>query len=153
MNDISNFLDHQQCPGVDGIVFPTGEIQIVNVAMDRTSPASLRLKPGAKTSINELKLRHQLFWSDCAILERIVDEKEQIEVVAGESDYGSDGFVAVLSNPSKKLKWIAFFTCSNPFVRLAIADNEIVATSNLGISWVFPINKPEAVFVKKSPVI
>lgn len=150
MNDMKDFVNHQQCPSVDGIVFSTGEIQLISVDINWDSPVSVRLSLDNKTSINELKNNQQLFWSDCAIIEHRIDEEKQIEVVAGESDYGSDGFVAVMSNKTKKLKWIAFFTCLNPFERLIIADNLIEATSTLGITLVFPINKPEALFVKES---
>ncbi len=100
-----------------------------------------------KTSIMELEKNQKLFWSDCTILNRIIDDERQIEVLAGESDYGSDGFVAVLSNKSKKLKWIAFFSSSNPFSRLEIENNQILAKSTSGFSWIFPIDMPEAVVV------
>ncbi|MHC4675293.1 MAG: hypothetical protein ACYTBZ_22640 [Planctomycetota bacterium] len=148
MNDMKDFGDHQQCPSVDGIVFATGEIQQINVDVDWGPPVSYRLKLGTKTSINELENNQLLYWSDCAILASMIYEERQIEVVAGESDHGSDGFVAVMSNKSKNLKWLAFFTCSNPFSRLEIDNNQILATSTLGITWVFPVNKPEAVIVK-----
>lgn len=149
MNDMKDFGDHQQCPSVDGIVSPTGEIQQINVDVDWGPPVSYRIKLGTKTSINELENNQQLYWSDCAIIARMIDEEGQIEVVAGESDHGSDGFVAVMSNKSKNLKWLAFFTCSNPFSRLVIDNNQILATSTLEITWVFPVNKPEAVIVKE----
>jgi len=147
MKDMKDFVNHQQCPSIDGIIFPTGEIQRINVDVDWGPPVSFSLKLGTKTSINELENNQELYWSDCAILNSMIDEEGQIEVLAGESDYGSDGFVAVMSNKSKNLKWLAFFACSNPFSKLGIDNNQILATSTLGHTWIFPLNKPESVIV------
>ena len=148
---MKDFGDHQECPSIDGIVFPTGEIQQIDVDVDWGPPVSYRLKLGTKTTVNELKNNQQLYWSDCAILARMIDKEGQIEVVAGESDHGSDGFVAVMSNKSKNLKWIAFFTCSNPFSKLEINNNQILATSTLGTTWIFSIKEPESVVIKYHP--
>jgi hypothetical protein len=141
---MKDFLDHQECPNIDGIIFPTGEIQRIHVDVNWGPPVSYCLTMGIKTSINELEKKQRLYWSDCAILVHMNYEERQIEIIAGESDYGSDGFVAVISNKTKKLNWIAFFSCSNPFSKLEINNNHILATSTLGITWMFPINKPEA---------
>ena len=148
MKDMKYFGVHQQCPNVDGIVFANGEIQQINVNVDWRTPVSNSLKLGNRTSITELEKNKQLYWSDCAILNSKIDETGQLKVVAGESDHGSDGFVAVISNKSDKLRWVAFFTCSNPFSKLEVDNNQILATSTLGTSWIFPINRPEAVIIR-----
>ena len=63
-------------------------------------------------------------------------------MVSGESDYGSDGFVAVLNLSTKELKWIAFFDSSNPFDNLRLVGNSLYAISTSNYVWEFNLDNP-----------
>lgn len=70
------------------------------------------------------------------------------EFVAGESDYGTDGFVAALHGEAKQLRWMAFFDSSNPFSALELADGVLRAQSTSGLVWCFSTNDPTSVHVE-----
>jgi hypothetical protein len=144
MTDMAAFTAHQECPSVDGIIFPSGEIQLIETAVDWGPPTTYKLNCGRRTSVNELFQQGELRWSDCAVMCQFADSGRKIKVVSGEADHGSDGFVALLDE-RERLKWIAFFTSSNPFSAIRLHRDEIWATSTLGITWIFPLEEPAQV--------
>ena len=73
------------------------------------------------------------------------------KVCGGEGSRGSDGFVALSKISSDKLIWLAFFECSNPFIKVSSSGGFVTAVSNLQLIWSFPIQKPETVTVLTKP--
>jgi hypothetical protein len=142
MNRIEEFMEHLECPSLDGVIFPDETIQLLNVKVVWGLPINYIISIAAKTSIKILNNKGDLRWNSCAILVRLIDEKHSIEIIAGEGDYGSDGFVGVIDFASKKMIWIAFFNNSNPFGEVKIVDEEIHAKSTLGCIWRFKIKNP-----------
>lgn len=88
-----------------------------------------------------------LDWTSCAVLTQLIGESASLEILAGESDWGSDGFVAVLERNTRQLVWLAWFDCSNPFARLAVHGEVLEATSTLGCTWTFPLHARANCFV------
>ena len=148
MSEIKNFWQNQESPSIDGIVFPNGDIQLINVKVDWGQPVKYKLSLGCKTSIEELKLQNKISWNDCAVITRAIDETKKVEAIAGQGDYGSDGFVAVVNSGNKELVWLAFFETSNPFEYLQFYENELHARSSLGNLWRFPLDEPSRVKVE-----
>ncbi|HYF02990.1 MAG TPA: hypothetical protein VEC36_06415 [Patescibacteria group bacterium] len=148
MQDLLRFFDHQECPSVDGIVYPDGSIFLLNISIDWGRPANYSVKKGAKTTVDGLKGEGELYWTSCAVLVSMIDTQQSIEIWGGEASYGSDGFVSVFDLSSKNLIWIAFFNESNPFDKLSVLDDEIYATSTNGCVWKIKIKNPVDIVVE-----
>ncbi|HVD98413.1 MAG TPA: hypothetical protein VNB90_09435 [Cytophagaceae bacterium] len=142
MNKIIDFINHLECPSVDGIIFPDETVQLLSVKVDWGLPINYTINMASKTSIKILNDKGELHWNSCAILVRLINQKYSIEIIAGEGDYGSDGFVGIMDFATKKMIWIAFFNNSNPFEEVKVIDEEIYAKSTLGCIWRFKIKNP-----------
>ena len=142
MNRIVDFIEHLECPLVNGIILPDETVQLLDIQVNRKTHTSYHIKKGLKTSVNILSANRSLHYSSCAILANSINQSHSIEVIAGEADHGSDGFVGVLDLESKKSIWVAFFDCSNPFYKVEIIEDRILATSTIGCVWQFKMNDP-----------
>ncbi|HEX8611421.1 MAG TPA: hypothetical protein VF800_09060 [Telluria sp.] len=60
--------------------------------------------------------------------------------IGGEGEMGNEGFVAVVNCAG--LVWAGFFTGSNPFHQVHVADDCIVARTTHGTTWRFPLSAP-----------
>jgi len=74
-----------------------------------------------------------------------------VRVEFGEGSYGCHGYVVCADLATNRLRWLAFFQESNPFVRAQCRGEVIEATSNMGHVWTFPISCPERLSVKDAP--
>ncbi len=148
MNKIENFIEYLESPSLNGIIFPSGAIKILNIEVKWSPQIVYSIKVQEEESIDTLETKGILHWNDCAVKVDLIDEKKSLEVVAGEGDYGSDGFVGVVDLNSRKLIWLAFFNCSNPFNKLEINDKEIYATSTNNCLWKFRIENPIDIVVE-----
>lgn len=143
MKKIEEFIHHLECPTINGIIFPDNTIQLLDIKINHKNVSDTSIKPGAKTSISDLYHAGKLWWNDCVTLVAAEDLNFSIKVVAGEAmGHGSDGFIGVIHLASNKLKWLAFFDCSNPFTKIQIANNKLFATSTINCTWEFDINNP-----------
>lgn len=147
MRDIRDFCDHQECPSVDGIVYPDATVQLVTVDVEWGTTPQYTFTTGRRVPIANLGQAGELQWSDCAILDRARVPDSPLEIVVGEGSYGTDGFVALVESVQSALKWIAFCTCSNPFDQILILDTAFHARSTLGVSWEFPLNEAPSTFM------
>jgi len=142
---IEDFIVHQQCPVVDGIVFPNSKIQCLTVSVTWNPSPSFKFELCENSSISELAEKGELEWSDCSILTRKTYEKEYLTILGGEGVWGSDGFVACIDSRSQKTIWIAYFTVSNPFSEVAFENGFVLAKSTLEIWFEFPFHSPHLV--------
>lgn len=60
--------------------------------------------------------------------------------IGGEGEMGNEGFVAVVNGAG--LVWAGFFTGSNPFHQVHVADDCVVARTTHGTTWRFPLSAP-----------
>lgn len=67
---------------------------------------------------------------DAVLAEAMVRGSGRV-LLAGECDYGSDGYFALLE-PDRSLLWLAFFDSSNPFVTIDLHGNVAVLRSSNG---------------------
>ncbi len=142
MKKIANFTEHLESPSINGIIFSDETIQLIDVDVNWEQPKRYTLKTTSKVSIDILRKKGELRWNDCAVLTTLTDKTHSIQVIAGEGDYGSDGFISVADLNSKATLWIAFFDCSDPFSELKVVGEEIHALSTSGCVWRFKINDP-----------
>ncbi len=142
MKNIENFIEHLESPSLNGIIFPDGLVKMLEIKVEWFPKINYHIRIQEESSIDILEAKGTLYWNDCAVMVSLIDERISVEVVAGEGDYGSDGFVGVVDLKSKRLIWLAFFNCSNPFNRLEIKNKELFATSTNGCLWKFKIENP-----------
>jgi hypothetical protein len=143
-----DFKNHQRCPGINSICYSNGEVQLIDIIVDWKHPVVYEIHLGIKTSIAELERENKLSWNDCVIRDQIITDEPKVEILCGEGNLGADGFIAVI-NASDKLDWVAFFDCSNPFVKLAFKDGVIYAESSLGHTWKLPLLSPHNLTIER----
>lgn len=68
---------------------------------------------------------------------------QQLEVVAGEGGLGTDGIVALIEGETNKPRWVLFIDWSNPFDRIEVVGEEIVAKTTVGTTWTINLFNPE----------
>ncbi|SDP86522.1 hypothetical protein SAMN05428975_3137 [Mucilaginibacter sp. OK268] len=147
MEDIKKFIEHLECPIVDGIIFPDKRIQLLEVEVLWQRPYEYSIKPSFFTSIDDLEAEGKLWTGHCGVLDKCVDILNGIKVICGESSLGGDGFIAVLDMQTERVIWIAFFTCSNPFDKVTVEEGQIVAVSTLNCVWKLNIANPVEIVV------
>jgi len=62
-------------------------------------------------------------------------------ICAGEGSHGSEGFFARLDE-HRRLVWVCYLSESNPFDRLAVADNALTASSTSGVVITVNLDEP-----------
>ena len=142
-----DFIEHQECPIVDGIIFPDSTILLLDVTAAWKPTVKFKIQTASKTSIADLDRTGKLFWAGCSILDEYDDVQRSIKIVCGEGSYGSDGFLAVINWKTKSTIWMAYFTSSNPFCKVKTEDNQLVAISTIGCAWRFELENPTEVEV------
>jgi hypothetical protein len=137
----------ERCPVIDGIVFGDGRVKQVLATWRKQEGSRLEMviEPGAWTTLEDLYGKGSLDWT--GIIDRctVEDPARGIRILGGEGGQGSDGFVAALRSDSGEIVWIAFFTTSNPFEVVQIHGDSVLAMTNLGTWWRFPLDAPERV--------
>lgn len=139
----------ESCPIINGIVFGTGLVKPLNVDFTHdTKGPRYELSVGENTDVGILKKSNLLEWTYITQLFERVDDKRGIRLSCGEGGMGADGFVAVSKIQDDHLIWIAFFDCSNPFIKVDIYENMVVGVTTLDNAWSFPFDTPEKVTVE-----
>lgn len=143
MKKIRNFIEHLECPSINGIMFGDETIQLLTVDVKWQEPIRYTINQrGVKVSIGDLLKSETISWCSCAVLDDLVDRDRSIRVLAGEGTYGSDGFLAIIEVKTNITIWLAFFKDSNPFSKVKIIENKLYAESTLGCLWIFNIKNP-----------
>jgi hypothetical protein len=138
----------ERCPLINGIVFGDGRVKLVSAdwRKQENGRLGLVLEPSGWTTLAELHRRGELRWTETmGSLCEAVDPTRNIQVQVGEGALGSQGFVACLRNDSGEIMWIAFFDSSNPFEVVQVHDDRVLAKTNLGTWWQFPLDSPDRV--------
>lgn len=137
----------ERCPVIDGIAFGDGRVKQVLASWKKQEDGRLEMviEPGAWTTLEDLHGKGPLDWTGIIDLCTAEDPAKGIRILGGEGGQGSDGFVAALRSDSEEIVWIAFFTTSNPFEVVQIHGDFVLAKTNLGMWWRFPLDAPERV--------
>lgn len=149
VSTISAAWEAETCPIVNAIFFADGRVVQLEVE-DASSPSrSAHISPSASTSFETLSADDAVQWTYLTSLGECENTTRGLAVVFGEGGFGGDGFVALLDQATKQLMWLVFLDCSNPFQHAAFDDDAIVATTNTGVLWRFPIQYPEKVTTRR----
>lgn len=151
MTLIKKFFDHQQCPCINGIFYPDETVQEIHILSDGDFFENCKIYAEKKISIQSLEEDKMIEdWNDCAILFKETYPSLNIRILAGESDYGDNGFISLIDAMSNDLIWMAFFENSNPFNNASINNNCLYAESTNGYQWIFSLKEPIKIAIKKS---
>lgn len=153
---IQKLWQNEECLDLDSIQFGTGEVVLLDSLADiPDDKSSIQIKVKEKTTIRaaaqlpSVTLNVGLTASATLSVEL---EDLDLRISGGEcAGYGTFGFVAVSRLSDDYLVWLAFFLNSNPFVSLLFDGENVVATTNLGARFVFPMREPEQVRVVCQP--
>lgn len=135
---------------VDGILFASGEIILMNCvsALDAvTKHISVFVSPLARTTLDSVLEFDADPWTYATQLASFDWPERGERLVCGEGGQGNEGFVGSCSAPDGRLRWLAFFTNSNPFLEVRATLGNIIATTTYGHVWTFPAAHPERVRV------
>lgn len=145
--DLADQWAAERCPVIDGIVFGDGRVKQVLATWKEQEIGRHRIviEPGGWTTLEDLREKGSLDWTRVIDLCTAEDPARGIRILGGEGGQGSDGFVTALRSDSGEIVWIAFFTTSNPFEVVQIHGDFVLAKTNLGTWWRFPLDAPEQV--------
>lgn len=136
-------------PVINGVGWPTGEVDWVSLDFNRET-GRYRLERGAasRIALADLNKGGGLNWLYAGESCEAIDAQREIKALAGEGSLGGDGFIAVTSTRTGELVWYAFFESSNPFEQVRFEGDALVATTNLGDEWRFPLDSPASFTIK-----
>ncbi len=148
MIDLATFAEYLECYSVNGIQFPDGAVHCLRVTLAGKGWDEYTVEAGAQTTLQQLETAGAMSGNSCAVMAQLTDAATGFHIMAGECNWGSDGFVAVLDGRTRRLMWLAWFDCSNPFHALTLHDGALQATSTSGCTWTFPLHAPANCFVR-----
>ncbi|WP_144370138.1 hypothetical protein [Myxococcus stipitatus] len=137
---------------IDGILFGAGELILMDytVVMDSgTKQEDVFVSPIARSSLQSVLEFNDDPWVSVTSLGSCEWPERGERLFCGEGSMGNEGFVASCATSSGQLRWVAFFTRSNPFLSVRVVDGFIVATSSHWKTWSFPPEHPERVRVER----
>lgn len=137
--NLQNEWKKGRLPIISGILYGNGNVNWINIESENRIR---RIEHGSKLNLNTLMEENEFYLSEITILCRKEDISKRIIVSCGEGGHGSEGFIVVEENDTKKIKWVAFFEESNPFEKIEVIDDVIYTYNNLGEKWAFEINDP-----------
>ena len=137
--NLQNEWKKGRLPIISGILYENGNVNWINI---ESKNRMRRIEHGSKLNLNTLMEENEIYLSEITILCRKEDISKRIIVSCGEGGHGSEGFIVVEENDTKKIKWVAFFEESNPFEKIEVIDDVIYTYNNLGEKWAFEINDP-----------
>lgn len=137
-------------PGIDGIVFSSGKVIIMDfyeVINSYNDTKKYFINPLCETTLESI-----LYFNDDIWCEIQKNPKEQIYndriFICGEGSMGNEGFIAN-TNKNNTLLWAFFSTSSNPFYKIELENDILKAYSTHDLIYYININKPEKITVSK----
>ncbi len=143
--DINKEWKDSNLPVANGIVFADGTLVRIYVLLDGDKR---KLERGESFDLNELLEQKEIDVVEVVVSKKVDDSKNDIVVYCGMGFMGGDGFILVESRNDSLIKWFAFFEDSNPFKKLEIVRDKIIAYNNLDEKWVFDIYNPTNVSIE-----
>lgn len=67
-------------------------------------------------------------------------EDNNYKIFCGEGSYGSEGVISLFDKIKDEYSWLLYLEYSNPFEKVEIKDNNIIAHNNNNEIWKIPIN-------------
>lgn len=146
--DISNLWRQRRLPVVNGVIFGDGSVKLLDVEQN---DGHMIVRKLGSTVLDVVMQDPRLAMTGCIVtMEKQLPDGTAV-VAVGEGSWGGDGFVSVVDARNSVTKWVAVFDCSNPFIEVQIVGATVVAISNLGHRWCFPMEAPERVEIEQPP--
>lgn len=136
MVSIDELWKEERCPLVDGVYFYDGSAVVMECVL------GLWVRPLVRTNLDAISEFNAHLMAELNELNVGKSIDGSFEAYCGEGSHGSEGFVC-LRRADVALVWLAYFHNSNPFVQVDIVGEDVVARSNHGHVWCFPIKSPE----------
>jgi len=144
--DLNQEWKNGRIPIINGVLHENGEIECINISYDLDY--NRVVKRGSNQNIYELIKEKEVYFSKISTFRQIKESKNNIVVSYGGGSYGSEGYIVLESNINFRIIWIAFFEEANPFEKLDIIDDKIIAYNNLNEKWIFDINNPSNLIIE-----
>lgn len=139
---INSFWLQSQLPGVNSVIKNNGEILILNCF--RNEKGKPFCFPFCDTTIASLIKYDEDIWTEVQVFDRFQDEKRGIQVSVGEGGMGNEGFI-VCTDKQDIFIWGIFFENSNPFTKVEVIENKILAYSTSGYKYEIEFDFPEKI--------
>jgi hypothetical protein len=138
----------EQVPLVDGILHDDGTVfifayEVVHAGDERGIEVTVERRDHLARILEE----NPDLWTTVMELEAVDWEGGDLTIRCGDGAFGSDGFVAATRRSDDHVVWIVFSQKSNPFRKLTIQGESVVATTELGQVWRLQLPRPESVSV------
>lgn len=144
--DIYKEWKNGRLPIINGILYGNSTIEWINIDYDLNYKRIINR--GSILCVNDLIMKNELYFSTISTCYQFEDKNNDLVIYCGGGSYGSEGYIVVESKIDLKLIWIAFFEESNPFEKLEIIGDKIIAYNNLNEKWIFDINNPSNLTVE-----
>jgi len=147
--ELSRMWAKRHVPIVDGVMLPGGRLVSLTCSF-ATGPDGkqvLSVGRGDETTLGSLPQGWECEIVELAATDWTTDDGDEMRASCGEGGFGGDGWVAVTRQSDGKLLWLLFCTVSNPFVRVQVVGDLVVAESTLPSSWRIPLGDPASVEV------
>lgn len=138
MKSLILFWVEGKCPILNGVIFADGRYDCVE---PQSLPRSRGVTCLVVKSRSSLKEYAPFSFTRLIPTCRYEALDKNIIIVGGECGMGEDGFVAV-TDAGGQISWIAYFDFSNPFVKVDLLSEGIIAENNLGETWHFELKDP-----------
>lgn len=140
MGSLDDLFHEKGWPIVSGIYFASGAVVLLECNLGHW------VRPIARSTLASVVELNSDWMAYLNTLFTMEEPRAGVLVEGGEGSHGSEGFVA-LSRLGGRLEWVGYFQWSNPFIKATIEDGRVIATTNLGHRWLFPIDHSEQVEV------
>lgn len=140
MSDIHEMIRAEQCPCINALIFANGDLLRLEYAQNDIKILSASTvqrffeENGAETVCNFDVM------STC--------QSEQYSAFAGQGSMGGDGFVYIKQRESDRLLWLLFLDNSNPFERVVIEGEHVIAHSSLNKKWTIALSDPTQISIE-----
>lgn len=144
---VAKFWMNELCPYYDLIMFGNGLVCELKFSFDSINVDVIPKQWIVATSLNVPGI-NQNFNEGFSTLCSFEYSPADILISAGECcSHGSNGFIAVVSNFSGGMVWLAFFTLSDPFYEVLLEGNTVIAKSTSGNIYYLNLYEPQQIKV------
>lgn len=149
-NWLAWYWRRQRLPLIPGVFQADGRIVKLDVksrALPEPGRFAFDVSVSGETTLADLGRAPEELGNMTMLQRTVTDMNRNLSAYCGEGSWGGDGYIALVQADSNQPIWIAYFDESNPFVSVELSADCVIAVSNHGNRWSFPINAPEKVTV------
>lgn len=140
--------EDEHCPIADGVFYVDGHAFLFEY--DGDASTQYTISDRIPTTLDAVLAEDPEAWTYVTPHTAVSSTTSTVKAIGGGAGFGADGFVAVVSTDTGRLRWIAFSQQSNPFHEVSVANDFVIARSTSGSTWSFPIDRPEQVEIEWS---